>query len=237
MTCRKIQATLLLIAVAAAIVGCGSGSSSSTGTEPSLPSATKRTQPLAERGKNAEGQGEEASRRDAGAHQADSGNHRAGGVPGDTRDGFQPPPHHDSGGGVKQFESKGGDNSIQESGSEASGPEFAAAAAALHAYLDARAAGAWAVACEYLSPGAYEPLTEPGGGGGPSCPEVLARLSGGLPQRALREVAVADVGSFRVEGDSGFILFHGAHGADWFAPMVREDGHWKVGAIAPSALS
>jgi hypothetical protein len=151
---------------------------------------------------------------------------------------FSPPEHHDSGGGSAQFEAKGGDNSIQRYGGEVSAAEFTAAAAALHAYLDARAARAWAAACSYMRAGLTSQLAAMSGGGGKKmpCAKVLAALSAGLPPQALREAAVADAGALRANGQTGFLLFKGAHETDYFMPMAREDGEWKVGALAPSAM-
>jgi hypothetical protein len=150
---------------------------------------------------------------------------------------FSPHPHDDTGGGAAQFETKGADNSIEESGAEASRPEFSQAAAALHGYLDARAAGAWAAACSYMAAGVTSSLRELGAGEGRAdCAGLLASLSAGVPQIALHEAAVADVGSLRVEGDRGFLLFHGAHKAALFIPMAREGGEWKVAALTPSPL-
>ncbi|HSS33348.1 MAG TPA: hypothetical protein VLL27_08735 [Solirubrobacterales bacterium] len=145
----------------------------------------------------------------------------------------------DSGGGARQFESKSGDNSIQEYGEEASSSELDEAAVALHGYLDARAARSWAEACEDLSPVVVSQLGQLASGHSgeePSCAKFLATLSVGISADALRQATVADVGAFRVEGESGFLLFHGAQGADYFTPMVRDGGAWKVAAIAPSAL-
>lgn len=140
---------------------------------------------------------------------------------------------------MAQFETKGGDNSIEEFGGEGSSPEFSEAAAALHGYLDARAERAWGAACGYLAEGVTRELGaqlgEARGDGGPSCPELLAGLSGGVPEAALREAAVADAGALRSEGGRGFLLFHGAGRIAYFIPMVREGGHWKVAAIAASA--
>jgi hypothetical protein len=151
--------------------------------------------------------------------------------------GFTSPAHHDSGGGIEQFKTKGGDNSIQESGEEASDPEFEEAAAALHAYLDARAAGAWARACEYLAPGATTQLAQIiEGGETTTCAGLLPDLSASIPLSALRRAAVANIGSFRVDGDAGFLLFRGAGGVAYFVPMAREDGRWTVAALAPSPL-
>lgn len=151
-----------------------------------------------------------------------------------------PRPQADSGGGSTQFERKGGDNSIQEYGSEASGSEFAEAAKVLHAYLDARAVGDWRAACERLASRMTEELVRQlgtgQGGKGTDCGEVLAGLTAAVPRAALRQAAVADVGALRVEGESGFLLFRGAQGEDFFIPMAREDGIWKVAAVAASPL-
>jgi hypothetical protein len=145
--------------------------------------------------------------------------------------------HHDSGGGADQFETKGGDNSIQESGSEAGSSELALAAAALHGYLDARAAGQWATACTYLANGVIVQLSQLSGSARKlPCAKLLAGLAAGVTSGAAREAAQADVGALRVNGDSAFLLLHGAHGIDYFIPMAREGAEWKVAAIAPSAL-
>jgi hypothetical protein len=175
---------------------------------------------------------------------AGGGGSRQGGVPGDTSDSFTARAHDDSGGGSAQLRTKGGDNSIQDFGSEASASEFEGAAATLHAYLDARAARAWRAACGQMASGLTVSLAELGGSGSgegegtaPSCPEVLASLTIGLGRTALREGAVADAVSLRVEGERGYLLFHGARKIDYFMPMAREDGTWKVAAVGPSPLS
>lgn len=151
-----------------------------------------------------------------------------------------PRPQEGSGGGIAQFESKGGDNSIQQYGSEASGSEFAEASKVLHAYLDARAAGDWGAACEQLASRMTEELVRQLGAGqggeGADCGEVLATLTAAVPRAVLREAARADVGALRVEGESGFLLFRGARDEDFFIPMAREDGGWKVAAVAASPL-
>lgn len=161
----------------------------------------------------------------------------------DNSASFSPKPHHDSGGGTQQFETKGGDNSIQEAGSEASPSETDLAAAALHTYLDARAAGAWRTACGVLVSPVAESIARLGseekGSGGQaergSCAALMASLSGGISPAALREAARADVGALRMVGDSGYVLFHGAEG-DYFMPMAKEGGVWRVAALAASPL-
>jgi hypothetical protein len=74
------------------------------------------------------------------------------------------------------------------------------------------------------------------GEGGASCPRILTSLSEGIAPASLRRAAIADVGALRIEGEGGFILFHGVEGVEYFMPMVREEGSWKVAALVPSAL-
>jgi hypothetical protein len=152
-----------------------------------------------------------------------------------------PVEHHDSGGGAAQFKTKSADNSIQEFGSEASDSERDRAAEVLHGFLDARAARDWQGACSYMSAGltgSLEALVAraPQGEKPEGCAEILAALSAGVPDQALKGVAKADVGSLRSEGDRGFLLYHGAHGEDYAMPMAIEGGAWKVGALEGSPL-
>lgn len=141
--------------------------------------------------------------------------------------------------GAAEFRSQGEDNSIQEFGEEASGADLKQAAAALHAFLDARAAGEWDAACERLAPAvSAELVRQLGAQGGEKldCGEILAGLAGAVPPQALREAAEVDVGALRAEGDSGFLLFRDARGEAFFVPVRREGGDWRVAAIAPSPL-
>lgn len=225
-----LAAALILLALG--LGGCGSDSGATTGSGSSAPAAPSapaeaKAHPPHERG------GSQGPDRQA------AGGEGGKGAAANPEPAFTPQPHTDSGGGAKQFEVKGGDNSIQTYGGEPSDSELAAAATALHNFLDARAARAWAAACEYLAPAISRELARQlgGGGKGSSCATVLAGLSAGVPDFALREAAIADVGALRAEGDRGFLLFRGAEGTDYFIPMVREDGRWRVAAIAPSAIS
>jgi len=151
-----------------------------------------------------------------------------------------PPTHRDSGGGSAQFEVEGGDNSIARYGAEIRGPDFIEAAAALHGYLDARAAGAWRAACRYLAAAVTGQLASLGGGaqggGKTHCSSLLARLSKAVPRRTMRKAAVADLTSLRAADDRGFLLYRGAGGSAFFLPVVREGGAWKLAAVAPSPL-
>lgn len=149
--------------------------------------------------------------------------------------------HHDSGGGAAQFRGPG-DNSIQESGSEASAPDREQAAAALHGYLDSRVAGRWAAACSFMSASMVVGLERmaalsPQRHGDPGCPKVIAALVAALPRRTVREGAEADVGSLRLNGNRGFLLYHGARSSDYAMPVVKEGKMWKVAALAGAPLA
>lgn len=230
----KINPFLALFLAAAALAwgGCGSGSSGPTGSSGSTATTAGTGAP---KGSGRQAGGESKSPQD----QQPRKQPKAAETDPQEPAHFKPPSHHDSGGGVKPFETKAGDNSVQESGEEASGGEFAEAAAALHAFLDARAARAWKVACAQMSAAVVQELVgQLGSAAGKSagCPEVLYRLTAAVPDGALHKAAIADVGALRVEGDRGFILFRGPGGQKFFMPMVREGGHWKVAAVAASPL-
>ncbi len=152
-----------------------------------------------------------------------------------------PQAHDDSGGGVEQFRVKGGDNSVQEFGAEADESDFEEAAAALHGFLDARAAGDWASACEYVSSSIVESLEQLASRSeelkDKGCPELMRALSGSVPAPVRREAAIADVGALRTEGDQGFLLYRGARDTNYAITMTNEDGEWKVASLAGFPLS
>lgn len=151
------------------------------------------------------------------------------------------PSERDSGGDVEQFVTPGGDNSVQEFGDEAEETEREEAATALHAFLDARAAGDWETTCRYLSSNVLESLerfaTQAKQLRGKECPELLGAVSGPATEDARREAAIADVGAMRVEGDRAYVLYHGAAKTDYAIPMAREEDGWKVDALGGVPLS
>lgn len=149
--------------------------------------------------------------------------------------------HEDSGDGSAQFRVRGGDNSVQDFGAEAGESELGEAAAALHGFLDARAARDWATACDYVSGDIVESLRQLATRSkqlrDKGCPQLLAALTGGVSQAALAEAAEADVGALRIEDDRAFLLYHGARNTDYTMPMASEDGSWKVAALAGTPLN
>jgi hypothetical protein len=217
-----LPAAAALLAIALALGACGDGDSGTTDTA-STPQSAQTTGD----GK-ADGQGKAPSSAGEGSP--------AGSDEGDGA----PVEHDDSGGGSAQFRVKGGDNSVQEFGSEASEAEFDEAAAALHDFLDARVEGDWQAACAHLASDVTASLAQVAGNAerlqGKGCAGILEALSTGVPQSGLKEAAVADVGSLRIEGDRAFVIYRGVEGTVFAIPMTDQDG-WKVAALAGTPIS
>lgn len=214
----------LLLAVAAVACGDDGDSSSTTAADKQATSPERTSDGSAQEGANGSG-GAAAEGSDDGSDAAD----------------FVPKPHEDSGGGSSQFKVKGGDNSVQESGEEVEGDEFEAAAAALHNFLDARAEGNTAAACEYLSQDladSFAKLASQAKQGEGGCATGLELLTNPAGQKAMKaEAEQADVGSLRVDGDRAFIIYTGIEGTVFAIPMANEDGEWKTGGIVGTPLS
>jgi hypothetical protein len=140
--------------------------------------------------------------------------------------------------GSASFRTPGGDNSIQGFGAEASSAEVDEASRALSSYMEARAEDDWAKQCTLLARAAVAPLEQLGSRSaqfkGAGCAAILEALLGAGPASTRANTLTNGIASLRVEGDRGFALYHGAGGADYFVPMIKEDGEWKVGAIAPN---
>jgi hypothetical protein len=156
---------------------------------------------------------------------------------------FKPRHHSDSGGGAEQFKVKGGDNSVQEFGEEAGASDFEAAATALHNFLDARAEGNWAAACQYMSKSTIESLEQLASqskqGGDTSCGAVFASITNSAARSAMKaEAEKADVGSLRTEGGQAFLIYTGAEKGTILAmPMADEAGAWKLASLAGTPLN
>lgn len=175
-----------------------------------------------------------------------SGESSAAGGGGESSNGgsnsFVPKQHDDSGGGSEQFRVKGGDNSVQEFGAEADASELDEASAALHNFLDARAAEDWGAACEYLAASVAESLQEfapqAKQAENSSCAETFAQLTNPAAMGQLREEAAkADVGSLRIESGRAFIIYRGLEGTVLAVPMTQEGGSWKVASLGGTPLS
>ncbi|HEX6153450.1 MAG TPA: hypothetical protein VFZ19_08015, partial [Solirubrobacterales bacterium] len=175
---RKAIATLSMLLVALALAACGDGGEETTVSTPGTEQAqgAQAREQVQERAEQTEEKRGPQPMRD--------GQKPADDEPSQAPAPAPPVTHQDSGGGAAQFQRKGSDNSIQEFGQEGGGAEFAAAAATLHAYLDARAAGRWEDACSHLAAEVVASLEQfaaanSGGAELEGCPQILQALSSG----------------------------------------------------------
>ena len=226
---KTLAGALAVFLLAVGLAACGGGSSDGSST-----SSTEAAQAQTAGGsgsKQSEAKGDEG-----GENGSESSSHK-----GEAAE-FTPKQHSDSGGGSQQYVQKGGDNSVQEFGNEGDQQELNDAAAALHNFLDARAEGNWAAACNYMSKSVVESfeklaaqakqLTDT------SCAGILEKLTNPAAKSAMKqEAGKADVGSLRVEGDRSFVIYRGVKGTVLAMPMANEGGNWKVASLAGTPLN
>lgn len=141
-------------------------------------------------------------------------------------------------GGSAEFRTPGGDNSIQTFGEEAGASEVRAASVVLGDYLEARSRQEFARQCASLARSTVAPLEDFASrspqSGDRGCAAVLSALLAPVPSSALANTMSAGIASLRVEGDRAFALYHGRKGVDYFVPMEKENGKWKVAALEPT---
>lgn len=227
---KTLIAACVALLLAVGMIACGGGGSSdSTSTKADSQGQTEN----ASSGDTT--QADDGGRSDAGSKEKASADSP------DASD-FVPKQHNDSGGGSGSLKVKGADNSVQEFGDEADTSELDAAAAALHNFLDARAARNWAAACEYLSNGVVESFeslaSQAKGVGDTSCAALLEKLTNPAATASIKaEAEKADVRSLRIEGENAFLIYIGLDGAVLAISMVNEDGEWKVNSLAGTPLN
>jgi hypothetical protein len=104
--------------------------------------------------------------------------------------------------------------------------------------MQARAEEDWAAMCADLAKATLAPLEDLAAKAaqfkGKGCAAILEGLLGPSQSLSRANTMTEGIASFRVEGDRGFALYHGPRGVDYFVAMVKEDGEWKVGSLAPS---
>jgi len=199
------------LAIAIAVAGCGSSSNSTTGStsagtqQTTTPGGSKptTTPQSGSQGANAEKQGSSS---------------------GGTGEEF--------GKGDPYSAPKGGDNSIQTYGDEASGGEKAAVTSAMFAFFRALAAKDYAKVCAGVSEKTREgveqfmKLQHKEG----SCPSILESIIGASPGGAqeAKKAANGSVGHVRVGEGNAFILFTPAGGKPSYFVMKQEGGQWKA---------
>lgn len=232
---NTLATVLAVLLLAAGVTACGGGDDSdSTTTAADQQSQADNASQDGSQG-NKEGSGDS----DSGSGSSDGGENQSGG--GDAGD-FTPKKHQDTGGGAEQFKVKGGDNSVQEFGEEAEPEEFDEAAVALHNFLDARAEGNWAAACQYMSSAVIESFEKLAAQAKQleetSCGGILEKLTNpAAAEEMKKEAAKANVGSLRIEDEQAFVIYTGIDGTVLAMPMANEDGEWKVASLAGTPLS
>lgn len=245
---------LFLVAGALALSGCGS---SDSGDDESTQSSTGSTQGTgttsSEQATNASSASkDQAHEATAGSNSTGDGasSEAAGNAPEKTKlfKNFKVIPLRVSGGGSAPLTVKGGDNSIQEFGEEASESELTEAAEAVHDYYVAFSQDDWATACSYLSKGlkeGMEHLSASTKDGKMGCEEASASFYRDRPSAERSELTRVDAVSLRREGDQGFLLYHGpeydtggSYGpGDLYAMNLRfEDEGWKMGIATGTTL-
>jgi hypothetical protein len=229
---KALPAVFLTLLLAIGLAACGGGDDSESTTETSGQQQSQVVDSASQDDDKGSGEGSESGD-DSTGDNGQSG--------GDASD-FVPKKHDDSGGGAEQLKVKGGDNSVQEFGEEADSEEFAAAAAALHNFLDARAEGNWAAACRYMASSvieSFEKLTARAKGlEDTSCSGVLEKLINPAAAQSMEEEAAkADVRSLRIEGERAFVIYTGIDATVLAMPMANEDGDWKVSSLSGVPLS
>lgn len=239
---KTLVAALAVLLLVAGLVACGGDDSSSTAAE-----AGGQGQSESKPSDNASKQGDAKSgdegKPGSGGSEGKSGEGgQSAGSGGDSASNFVPKHHNDSGGGSEQFKVKGGDNSVQEFGEEADTSEFDAAAEAVHNFLDARAEGNWAAACDYMSKGIIESFEKLAAQAkeieDTSCAGIIEKLTNPAAKQSMKAEAVnADVGSLRIEDEHAFVIYTALDGTVFAMPMANEDGTWKVASLAGTPLS
>lgn len=232
---KTLAAALVALLLALGVTACGGGDDSDS-TAAEVAGQQSQTD-------SASQGGDQSQESDSGDSASNASNSDSGeGQSGPDASDFAPKKHSDSGGGSKQFRVKGGDNSVQEFGEEADAEEFDSAATALHNFLDARAEGNSAAACQYMSKTMIESFEKLAAQAkqleDSSCGGILEVLTNPAAKQALKEEAAkANARSLRLEGARAFVIYTGLDGTVLAMPMANEGGDWKVAGLAGTPLS
>jgi hypothetical protein len=135
--------------------------------------------------------------------------------------------------------SKGGDNSIQTWGLEATSAQRERLAAIVQAFLDARAGAEWGKACSYLAAEQHEMLEQlAGASGSGACAKAMGLLAAEVPASAFaKEAEIVDVLSLRIGGGHAFLIYTRPEGKVYATALGHESGSWKVISVGPTALN
>jgi len=125
-------------------------------------------------------------------------------------------------------------SSDEDFGSDEDDPsERARATAAIKGFLDARGTDL-AEACTYMSAS----LRKAYDNGKNGCPGTLKEYSSGISASETHATSPAStVFDLRVQGNEVLAFYHAFGGDDYYMPMAREGGEWKVSLITPQLSS
>lgn len=140
--------------------------------------------------------------------------------------------------GARGHSEAGGEKSIEDYGSEASGSDREALLAAFHGYLGALAARDYPAACSHLAASVQRSLeqlvTKQLKARG--CPAILPKLLAPTAFAIAREQANGRVTKLRVRGSRAFVVYHAPGAKLYMLTMTREAGGWRAALVAGSVL-
>jgi hypothetical protein len=238
---ETLVAAIVALLLAVGLAACGGGdSSTSTAAEADQGGSGAKSNGASTQGDAKSGS--KAKPDSGGEGKAGGSGDAEGQSGGGNAASFVPKHHNDSGGGSQQYRVKGGDNSVQEFGSEADTEEFDTAAVVLHNFLDARAEGNWAATCEYMSKAIIQSFEELVARAkeveATSCGEILEKLTNPAAKQSMKaEAEKANAGSLRIEDERAFVIYTGIEDTIFAMPMANEAGVWKVASLAPTPLN
>jgi hypothetical protein len=262
---RKLLLALAAASCAAVLAACGGGGDDSTssaateasGAESTVEAGGSSNQPGGAGAKQAGGgkggKGGSSSGSSGGSGEGGSSG-SSGGSPGGGSSGVSggagfrfsgEPVKHDhpapeEGSRSDGFRVPGGDNSIQEYGTEQGADERAAAMAPIAALYRALYSGDWNEVCDtYLSASnvqQIELLAEKSPKlKGKNCADVLSGLNQS-PGVKGPDTPDGGIVAFRTEGDTGFAIYWGIDGKGYAFALKSEGGSWKLTSLAPTPL-
>jgi hypothetical protein len=136
----------------------------------------------------------------------------------------------------REFLVRGGDNLVQATGEEATPAERERVSRLIQLWMRVRVAENWGRDCGYLSRRYVRIIVKDANGVThgrvKNCPDALDYF-GESASGDLANTLTGPIDSLRVEGNQGYVQWHGIKGIDWVLPVRREGGEWLVDIAAP----
>lgn len=132
---------------------------------------------------------------------------------------------------------EGGEEEVEEFGSEAHGSAKDEVLATERSYLSAIATKGYEQACARLAPAVTRSLHKMVEGSDAGCGAILPKLLSPTVAAVARQQLQGEVVRVRVEGEQAFVIFHAPGARLWALPLSNEGGGWKVATLAPTVLA